>query len=130
MKKVYVCDKVVTLTDEEVKAMDAEVERRMKEDKPLCSSTRHYDSEGNRCNEDHRCVCAEIHAGGVYFNNPKIDAVWKARLAAQRRKRCKCYQDANYNWHTCQRCETISQWEDYWQQEVWRIIEGGLYTCL
>ena len=124
MKKVYVCDKVVTLTDEEVKAMNAEVERRLREDEPMCSAVRHYDNEGNRCNQmangerEDGCVCDEIITHTVYGNNPKIDAVWKARVAAQRRKKCKC---VNSRYYTCERCLTLEDWKEDWHEETQAI---------
>jgi len=79
---LIVCNKDVTLTREEVLAADAEIVRRMSEDKPLCSSTRHYDSEGNRCNEDKGCVCAEIHVSDVLNENPKVAQLKKASITA------------------------------------------------
>ncbi len=111
---LVVCDKIVTLTREEVLAADAEIVRRMSEDKPLCSSTRHYDSEGNRCNEDKGCVCAEIHVSDVLNENPKVAQLKKASITAVMRKRCKCYEDADYNYHTCKRCEKLEGWREDW----------------
>ena len=116
MKKIPVCDKIVTLTDEEVKIMDAEIERRMREENRHCSPTR---------GEHGECFCVEVHTDAVYSANEKIAAMWKTRVAAQKRKRCKCYKDADYNHHTCQRCETLERWSEDWQPTVWNIMEGA-----
>jgi hypothetical protein len=110
---LVVCDKIVKLTAEEVQTMNAEIRRRMGEDKPMCSSTKHYDSEGNRCNEDKGCVCNEIIADTVYGANEKVSAMWKSRLAAQRRKRCGCHHTEG-GYYTCDRCQTIQVWEEDW----------------